>query len=121
MEPESSLPQSQETATHPYPEPHQSSPCPLFHFLKTHFNIILPSTRGSSNWSFSSTVLIFQIEWCFAVHSAPLSVTRIIKISNYWTTATSVLERIRKEVFVASSKVLNITWFTYEAWLHLPG
>jgi hypothetical protein len=37
-------------ATCPYPEPDQSSPCPLSHFLNTHLNIILPSTPGSSKW-----------------------------------------------------------------------
>ena len=36
MEPESTL----QPATCPYPEPHQSSPCPPSHFLKIHFNII---------------------------------------------------------------------------------
>jgi hypothetical protein len=33
MEPEGSLPHSQEPATYPYPEPYQSSPFPLSHFL----------------------------------------------------------------------------------------
>jgi hypothetical protein len=51
MEPDSSLPHSQDPATYPYPESAQSSPCPPFHFLKIHFNIILPSTPGSHKWS----------------------------------------------------------------------
>jgi hypothetical protein len=51
MEPESSLPLSQEPAICPYPEQAQSSPCPLFHFYKIHFNIILPSTSWFSKWS----------------------------------------------------------------------
>jgi len=50
MEPKDSLPHSQETATRPYPEPDQSKPCPTSHSLKIHFNIILPSARGSSKW-----------------------------------------------------------------------
>ena len=40
MEPEGSLPHSQQPATCPYPEPDQSSPCPTSHYLKIHFNII---------------------------------------------------------------------------------
>ena len=46
MEPKSSLPC-------PYPEPDHSSPYPLSHFLKIHFNIILPSIPGSYKWAFS--------------------------------------------------------------------
>jgi hypothetical protein len=46
MKHEGSLPQLQEPATGPYPEPDRSSPCPLpTHFSKIHFNIILPFTR----------------------------------------------------------------------------
>jgi hypothetical protein len=40
MEPLGSLPHSQEPATFHYPEPDQSNPCPLFPFLKIHFNSI---------------------------------------------------------------------------------
>jgi hypothetical protein len=47
MEPEGSLLHWQEPATCPYPEPAQSSPSPPSHFLKVHFNAILPSTPES--------------------------------------------------------------------------
>jgi len=53
MEPEVSLPRLQEPATCPYSEPDQSSLCPASHFLKVHFNIILPPTSGSPKWSLS--------------------------------------------------------------------
>jgi len=39
--------------TSPYPEPEQFSPCPQSHFPKIHFDIIPPSTPGSSKWSLS--------------------------------------------------------------------
>jgi hypothetical protein len=51
-EPEGSLLHSQVPCTWSYPEPDQSSPCPS-HILKIHFNIILPSTPGSSKWFLS--------------------------------------------------------------------
>ena len=53
MEPEGSLPHLTQLATFSYPEPDQSSPCPSSHYLKKHFNIIIPYTPGSSKWSLS--------------------------------------------------------------------
>jgi len=50
MEPKSSL-------LCPYREPDQSISYPPSHFPKTHFNIILPSTPGSSKWAFSRRFL----------------------------------------------------------------
>jgi hypothetical protein len=46
MEPEGSLPYTQEPATCPYPEPDESSLRPPPNLSKIHFNIILPSTPG---------------------------------------------------------------------------
>jgi hypothetical protein len=45
MEPEGSLPCSQEPSTGPYPEPYQSNPY--------HFSIVHPPTPWSSQWSLS--------------------------------------------------------------------
>jgi hypothetical protein len=51
MQPEGSLPYTQEPATCLYPEPDQSSLRPPPNLSKINFNIILPSTPGSSKWS----------------------------------------------------------------------
>jgi hypothetical protein len=51
MEPEGSSPYIQQPATCPYPESDQSSLRPPPNLLEIHFNIILPSTPGSSKWS----------------------------------------------------------------------
>jgi len=39
MKTECVLPQSQQTATYPYPEPDKSRPCLSSHILKIHFKI----------------------------------------------------------------------------------
>jgi hypothetical protein len=52
MEPEGSLPHAQVSATCPCPESDQSV-MPQSHFLKSHFNIILPFMPRFSNWALS--------------------------------------------------------------------
>jgi hypothetical protein len=55
MEPEGSLPQSQQPASFPCSDRDQSSPCspPPPPFMKIHFNIILQSIPRYSKWSLS--------------------------------------------------------------------
>jgi len=53
METEGSLPHSQVPTTCPCPQPARNSPYPTSYFLKSHVNIILPSTPGSPKWSLS--------------------------------------------------------------------
>jgi hypothetical protein len=55
MEPEGSLPCSQEPVTCPYPQSDQFTPYTHTLFLKIRFNIILSSSPRSSEWSLPST------------------------------------------------------------------
>ena len=54
MEAESSLPRKKQPAIYSYPEPDQSNQRPLHYLLNIHFNIIIPCTLKSCNWSLSS-------------------------------------------------------------------
>jgi hypothetical protein len=53
MEPEGSLPCTQQPATGPYPQPDESSPHIPPYLRMFHSNIIFPSTPRSSKWSLS--------------------------------------------------------------------
>jgi hypothetical protein len=69
MEPEGSLPHSQEPAMCPYPEPDRSSPTPpppSSHCLKTRSNIILPYMRGFSR--LSPFVMFSHLNVCNSPH-----------------------------------------------------
>ena len=86
MEPEGSLPHSQEPAISPYPDPDQSSPCPTFHFLKIHFNIILPYTPRIFQWSFPlrypHPTLYAPFLSPYVLHAPPISFLLIYRPNN---------------------------------------
>ena len=71
MEHEGSILHSKAPATCPCPDEYQFSPCPQSHFLKIHFNIILPSMPRSSKWSLS-----LRLPHQNPVHTSPLPHTR---------------------------------------------
>jgi hypothetical protein len=58
MEPEVSLPRSQQPATCPYPQPDQPNHVLPSYFFQIHFNIILPLMPRSSKWSLSFRFLL---------------------------------------------------------------
>ena len=70
-----SSPYSQQPSTCPYPESDQSSLRPT-HFLKIHFNIILPSTPRSSKWfvplGFSTKFSIHLYSLRYVPHAPPV-------------------------------------------------
>jgi hypothetical protein len=51
LEPEGSLPLSQELTTSPYPDPDESSPRLPILFPNIHYNINPPSTHSSSSYT----------------------------------------------------------------------
>jgi hypothetical protein len=63
MEPEGSLPFSQESSTGPHPEPDQSS---SYHpiLFQIHYNIILPPTLSSSFWLSHKNPICIPLEKC---------------------------------------------------------
>jgi hypothetical protein len=64
MDPQGSLPHSQEPATCSYPEPDRSNPCQPSHFSKIHWNIILQYMPGPSKWSPSLRLLAYYPDIC---------------------------------------------------------
>jgi len=80
MELKSSLPHLQEPATCPYSEPDQSSLCAPSHFLKIHFNIILPSMSVSPKWSLS-----FRSLHQTPVYASPFPQTRYMPRPSHYS------------------------------------
>ena len=92
MEPKGSLLHSQVRATCPYPEPAESSPYPLSHFLKFQLNIILPSTLGSPKCFFPSgfptKTLYTPLLSPYALRARPISFLSILLPAKYWVSVT---------------------------------
>ena len=80
MDPEGSLPHSQEPATCPYPEPDRSSPCLPSYFFKINFSIILTFALGSSKWS----PLRFPTKTLYASLFSPIR-ANVLPISFFFT------------------------------------
>ena len=96
MEPECPLPHSQTSATGSYPEPDHSSPSLPTHFLKIHFNIILPCTRKSSKWSISNAIPHRKPVYIFPVSQTchmprPSHSSWLYRRNNFWWTQTILL------------------------------
>ena len=75
MDPVRSLPHSQVPATCSYPEPARSSPYPHIPLPDDPFNIVLPSTPGSSKCFFPSDLLTIvrhlSLSWTNSIQSIP--------------------------------------------------
>ena len=93
MEPEGSLPHSQDPATCPYPELDRSSPYPHIPLPEWHLNIILPSTPGSPKWSLSLSFPHQNPVYAsplphFALHAPPISFFSMLSPQQYWVSST---------------------------------
>ena len=73
MKPEVSLHYPQKPATFSYSEPEKSSRCPPSHFLRIHFNIILPSMPASPGGLHSSG---FPTKTLYAPLLSPIRATK---------------------------------------------
>ena len=124
MEPECSLPHSQDSATCPHPQLDQYHSFSSYHLLKIHFNIILTSKSGSSKWSLPSD---FPIKPLYAPLLSPIHATfpaHLIAIGSLQKHAQSVgfnllaAAQINDSGFSSISKWIN--WSTiFEDQFHL--
>jgi hypothetical protein len=94
-------------ATCPYPEPYQSSPYPPpSHFLKIHFNIILPPRPGSTKWSPSLRNFYTSQQFSTFFQTKWLKVTIFFNKSVVMT--TKMISKISYHVQILCN--VNLTW-----------
>jgi len=89
MEPEGSLPHSEDPASCLYRGPARCSPHIHIPFLKIHVNIILPSTPGSSKWAVPQVsppkLCIHLSSPPYVLHVPPIS---FLSPEKYWVSST---------------------------------
>jgi hypothetical protein len=100
MEPEGSLPHSQQPDTYPCAEPDQSSPCSPSYFSNIYFNIILSSTPGSERTD-KNYFIIFYV-WGPHPPTGPRAL-RVLR---------GTLSELRSKTIV-SNKSGDIRWLGY--------
>jgi hypothetical protein len=83
MEPEGSLPCSQEPGTGPYPEPDATIHTFALYFLKIHSNIIFPLMPSSSEWSLLSALPIKPFPSTKAVCKVR-GLTLLLQVGTLW-------------------------------------
>ena len=123
MEPTSSLSDSQDPVTWPYPEPDQFTPCTPSNFVKIYFNVILQLMLESSKWSLSlrflhqnpPCTLPFTIRATCPAYLIPLDmIERIIYVDQYKSWRSSLCSSLHSPVTpsLLGSNILLSTLFS---------
>jgi len=117
VETKGSLPHSQEPATCPYSKSDQSSPYTQTHYLKIHFNIVLPPTPGFYKWTLS-----LRFPHKYHVYTSPLPHTFYIpRLSHSYSKDTGIfsqeVKRSEREAEILCRFMCKKSWWIIE--LHL--